>query len=425
MANRKVPPRIQMIDRIDFPEVGHYHLDNGILVYQIAQPDQEVFRLEVVVDAGRPYESAPLVSRITQQMLREGTRHRSGSELAEYLDYYGASLSLPAQMDTANLVVQGLRKHFEAIVTMVAELLRAPSFPEDEWRALRERSKANLRIELEKNEVVAYRQITEYLFGETHPYGYNSHLEAYDQLTVDQLRAHHDQYYRTGQMKLFLAGGLGDREMEALNNCLGQGIPQGKAPEPRLPGAEIRKGHYHIPGSGQLQTAIRVGRPLVDRKHPDYHGLYILNTVLGGYFGSRLMDNIREEKGLTYNIYSSLDTNRHDGCWLIACETSPEHVETCLTEIEQEMRILREELIDQEELEMVRNYLLGTFLSQVDGSLNSMEWLAGLISDGLDPAFFSEAVQGVNEVQPEDIQRLAQSYLEADSWTSLTVGVKS
>jgi len=425
MANRKKPPRIQTIDRIDFPEVAYRTLDNGIPLYLIAQPDQEVFRLEVVVDAGRPYESAPLVSRITQRMLREGTQQRSSSELAEYLDYYGASLSLPMQMDTANVVVQGLRKHFEAIMNLMAEFLSVPTFPEDEWSALRERSKAQLRIDLEKNEVVAYRQITEYLFGETHPYGYNSSQEAYDQLTVAQLRAHHDQYYRTGQMKLFLAGGLGAPELAVLNRCLGQGILPGAAPDPRMPEPTIKTGHHHIPGTGQLQTAIRMGRPLFDRKHPDYHDLYILNTVLGGYFGSRLMDNIREEKGLTYNVYSSLDTNRHDGCWLIACETSPEHVDTCLTEIEQEMRKLREELIDQEELEMVRNYLLGTFLSQVDGSLNSIEWLAGLISDGLDPTFFAEAVQRVNDIQPKDLQRLAERYLAPESWTSLTVGVKS
>jgi len=425
MANRKKPPRIQTIDRIDFPEVACHHLDNDLPVYLIAQPEQEVFRLEIVIDAGRPYESAPLVSRITQRMLREGTRSRSSSELAEYLDYYGASLSLPVQMDTANMVVQGLRKHFEAIMTIIAEMLQVPTFLEHEWKALRERSKAHLRIELEKNEVVAYRQITEYLFGESHPYGYNSTLEAYDQLSVDQLRAHHDQFYRSGQMKLFLAGGLGDQELKVLNRRLGQGIPRGTAPEPTLPKPAVKTGHYELAGSGQWQTAIRMGRPLSDRRHPDYHDLYILNTILGGYFGSRLMDNIREEKGLTYNIYSSLDTNRDDGCWLIACETSPEHVDTCLAEMTKEMRVLQEKLIDREELEMVRNYLLGTFLSQVDGSLNSIEWLAGLISDGLAPTFFAEAVQRVNDIQPNDIKRLAQRYLDPDLWTSLTVGGKS
>jgi predicted Zn-dependent peptidase len=175
---------------------------------------------------------------------------------------------------------------------------------------------------------------------------------------------------------------------------------------------------------GAVQTAIRMGVPLFKRSHPDYPGLYFLNTLLGGYFGSRLMSNIREDKGYTYNINSSLDCMRYDGCWLISTETSPLYEEATRDEIRREIDDLHRSYVKPEEIKMVGNYILGVLMSMLDGPFHAAEAVKGLVSEEADLNFFSSMAELCHRITPEQLQQLSQKYLDPDQFVEVRVGPK-
>lgn len=422
MPNRRQSPPVHPIRSLSLPAVTEAILDNGLPIYCIADPKQEVLKLEWVFHAGRPYERAPMVARQTQLMLRAGSRQFSREQLAEKLDFLGSSVQFPFHLDTAQVAVYGLRKHLPQIIAIMADVLHDPAFGELELAQLTKRQEAQLEVELEKNEVVAYRQITELLFGTDHPYGYNSSREGYRAIQRKQLVAHYEELYHPGNTQLFVGGNIQASDIDLLNQFFGQQPTQTNVRKPVLADyPALPDTAQVITGSTGVQSAIRLGRRLFTRDHPDYAGLYVLNTVLGGYFGSRLMTNIREEKGLTYNVHSSLDMMHYDGMWLIACEVSPEHTPTALVEIEREMTRLQTENIPDKELDMVRNYLLGNMLTMLDGPLNSMDVILTLQTEGLDVAFFHHWVDTIIHITSDKLRRLANQYLQPHDWVTLVV----
>ena len=284
------------------------------------------------------------------------------------------------------------------------------------------RNQQRLQVELAKPDVIAYRRITEPIFGKDHPYGYNSYPETYEELERRDLEDHYRRFFTAGNCTIILSGKIAPSTIELLNRHLGNVIPPGVAPKVQLPAVGGKPAKEWIDHPGTVQTAIRIGCRRFNRLHPDFGGMYVLNTVLGGYFGSRLMANIREEKGYTYNIYSTLDTMLYDGFFMIATEVGNEFVEQTLEEIYREMRILQEELIDEEELEMVRNYLLGSFLTMLDGPFNASELLKSLLSEGQEAASFGELATYIGGVQAEEIREMARKYLHPEDMWEVVVG---
>jgi predicted Zn-dependent peptidase len=150
--------------------------------------------------------------------------------------------------------------------------------------------------------------------------------------------------------------------------------------------------------------------------------MFVVNTLLGGYFGSRLMSNVREKKGYTYNIYSAIETMRFDGYFYVSTETGNDVAEDAVKQIFTEIEILQNNLVGKKELELARNYLMGTLLSQMDGPFNTMDLVRSLAADGLTLSFFQDAIRVVQEITPEEIRELAQRYLGRDEMWEVFVG---
>lgn len=426
MLNRKSPPLIHEVRHLALPQPKVLRLDNGILVYVLDYPGQEILKLEAVYRAGRPEEEKKLAARATSRLLRDGTLEKSGAEIAEHLDYYGASLSVPTNLDTSSFVLFGLKKYAAEILPMFAEVLQSPSFPELELENFRRNSISELLVELEKGETVAYRKVTELIFGERHPYGYNSFPEDYRAIQRADLLHFYKTWYKPSNCLLFATGRIDEQVLDLLNQHFGQAGKDATPLAPRLPlpanpAPPRRKAAVRLTLPGSLQTAIKIGRQLFDRNHPDYNGMVVLNTVLGGYFGSRLMTNIREKKGFTYNIYSSVDGYLHDGCLYIATEVSPDKSAAAVRAIFSEMKKLREKPIPDEEISMVRNYILGMLLNGLDGPLNSSDLLRNQIVEGQGVEKFEALVRTVREISPETLQDLAQRYLQQEDFWVVTV----
>lgn len=422
MLDRTQSPLINNIDNLKLPRPTVYHLDNGIPLYAINLGTQDVLKMEIIFAAGRPYEEKQLVARATASLLKEGTQHYSSSLIAERIDYYGCTLNIPFNLDYSSIILYSLNKYFEKVLPIISEMLAVPRFAPKELSAFIERRQQQLQVDLTKNDVVAYRKITEYIFGTDHPYGYNSFPETYQALERTDLIKHFEKCYTTGNCQIILSGKVSEKEISTINQFLGNTIKVGPKKQIKLPAAPQPVQKVKIQHPETLQTAIRIGRRLFTRDHPDYQGLYVLNAILGGYFGSRLMANIRENKGYTYNIYSTLDNMRFDGYLYIGTEVGTEFVEPTITEIYNELKILQSHPINESELQMVRNYLLGNFLSMLDGPFNVAEVIRTLLTEGVPFEHFEQLVRSIRNTNSTDLLQLANQYLKPEDMWEVVVG---
>lgn len=422
MLDRSKTPDIHRILDLALPAPMIHHLDNGIPVYETRMGTQEVIKLEIVFQAGRPWEIKQLAGRTTAALLRDGTSKWSSKEVAETIDFYGGTFSVPVNLDTSNISLYCLAKHFEQLLPLVSELITEPAFPQGELKTYIDRNVQRLEIDLTRNDVVAYRTITEKMYGAEHPYGYNSTAETFRALHQADLFEHFDRCYRAESCSIFISGWTNARTISLLNTYLGKQIRAGVAPSAQYELPTAKPGRFQLPEPAGVQTAIRIGRRLFDRHHADYPAWYVLNTILGGYFGSRLMANIREEKGLTYNIYSTLDPMLFDGYFYIGTEVDNQQAALAIREIYHELASLREELVGEEELEMVQNYLLGNLLTLLDGPFNVGDIVKTLTLDGLSMDYFDTLVRTIQEINEKDLQRLAQQYLQEEQLWEVVVG---
>jgi predicted Zn-dependent peptidase len=178
----------------------------------------------------------------------------------------------------------------------------------------------------------------------------------------------------------------------------------------------------HIKKKGAIQTAVRIGSPTINKRHPDYPGLKFLNVLLGGYFGSRLMKNIREEKGYTYGIHSAVSSFDLSGFKLISTEVGKENSGQAIDEIYKEIRLLLKEPVAQDELEVVRNYMSGEMVRMFDGPFAIAESFKAVWEFGLDLNYFVGMMNTIRTITPDEILRLANTYYRLDDLYEITVG---
>lgn len=419
---RKYGPKLETIRPVSLPAIESGTLDNGIPYHLINLGVQPVCKIDVTFLSGRPFEKVPVASRTTTSLLKEGAANRSALQIAETLDFYGGSLRCSPGLDFSNITLFSLNKHLEKLIPLMADVILRPHFAEDEIHDFKVLQARQLKQELHKTDVVAYRVITEMIFGEKHPYGYNTSPEDYLAIRRDDVLEHYERCFRPGNARIFISGKVDEHTLESLNNAFGK-IPVEKSFEkpvlsPVPTAASNRFEHY--PKAEQI--SLRMGFAFGNRNHQDYTDLYLANTILGGYFGSRLMKNIREEKGYTYNIYSQIDPHLYDGSFYISSEVGNEYGKKTIREIQAELLKLSTELVGEEELVMVKNYLLGQLHNMIDGAFNlaSVVKVLMLETGGLD--FFEQFNRRILEMTAEDIRNICRKYFDPENMHICCVG---
>jgi len=414
---RKYGPPIKMIDKVELPPFEKISLDNGLPLYSISQGTQDIIKVEFVFKSGRSHELKKVVSRACNSQIKEGSRSMNSKAIVEKVDYYGATIRSGEDLDNCSISLFCLGKHFETLIPVLHEVITSAVFPEDELRKYIQANSERLKVELVKNDVIAYRKITEAIFTEKHPYGYNSEISDYGALTRTDLVSHYERNYGSNNCNIFLSGKVSSKHIDLCNKFFGSDFRTVDATENVPTYIDIKPEKLQISSNQEYQTAIKIGRKLFKRNHADYAGMYVLNAIFGGYFGSRLMSNIREEKGYTYNIYSEVDVMKHDGIFVIGTEVSDEYVDKTMDEIFYEMRNLREDLVKDKELQMVRNYLLGRILNFIDGPFNTGRLVRSIVLSELKDNYFAELVRTIKNVTAEELRVLANRYLdEGDMW---------
>ncbi len=424
MLNRKIMPAVGTIAHIDIPQYQTAELANGIPLHIYKAGTQPVVKLDIVFRGGRTSETQRLAAAATIKQLREGTTTRTSAEIAEYLDFYGGTLYPTDSMDTTGFTLYCLSKHLESILVLVVDLLCNPIFPENELQTYIANSQHGLRIDLDKNDTMAYRMATAAVFGDEHPYGYNSTEEMYGKLTREHLIEYRNENFVAENCFIVASGQIEDTEIALFNRFLSQIPKSGTAQkEIILPAKKPYTDRIlHQSKKKSLQSAICLTRPFVTRTHPDFIDCSILNVVFGGYFGSRLMSNIREDKGYTYGIYSSIGRMKHEGYWLVSAEVGKKVAKKALHEIYFEMERLQNERIGDEEMSLVRNYLMGQYLQQLDGVFSTSNVMRELINVDLPMSFYGKTIARIKTISPERLQELAQQYLQKDAFYEAVVG---
>lgn len=422
MTDRSIPPAIQDISDLHFPAPEVRVLSGGIPLYLLPGEAQGLLKLEVLFLAGRVHEDLVLQARGTCRMLREGTLQRSSAAIAEQTDMYGGAISSSDSMDHNGLVLQCLTRFLPELLPVFADVLLHPSFPEDELQTFIMNNVQRLEEDLSKNEIVAYRELTALLFGAEHPYGYNSTPEMYRGLTREPLAAFWDAHFRAGNCLMLLSGEFDEEVIRAIDRQLCEPMRPGSSGGAYPVPAPDRRQVLHQQSRDSHQNAIRIGRRLFARDHPDFYPMQAVNLLLGGYFGSRLMTRLREELGLTYNIYSHVDVLRHDGYFYISAEVSKEETQTTLREIYRELERLAREEVSHEELLMMQRFASGNMLHLLDGAFYRADTLRNLLAEGGDHTHFDRQVQAIREITPREVQHLAARWLAPSAMTEVVVG---
>ena len=423
--NRKIAPPIK--DAVEFnlqlKPYNHYTLKNGVPVYEINAGAQDVLQVEMVFYSGTFYEDQKGVAPATNFLLKNGTRNRSAFQINEDFEYYGAYCTRACYSETATLSLHTLSKHLDKLLPVMQDMLTDATFPEEELEIYKQNTRQRLKVNLQKCEFVAGRMIDSFLYGKDHPYGYATEETDLDLISIEKIREFYRDRYKNGRCVIFVAGNLPENLKSLLNENFGS-LPL-TAPDFTLPEKIIQpidEKKFRIQNDPDaVQGAIRIAQNFPNRHHPDFKKVIVLNNVFGGFFGSRLMGNIREEKGYTYGIYSYLQNHIQQSAWLISTEAGKDVCEATIVEIYKEMKKLREEKIDEEELLLVRNYMIGQILGDLDGPFHIMAKWKNIILNNLNESYFYDSVAEIKTISADELQEMADKYLHPEKFYELVV----
>ncbi|PZR23594.1 MAG: insulinase family protein [Citrobacter freundii] len=423
MLNRTIAPPI--VDAVNFnlqlKPYQKFSLKNGVEVYTVNAGAEEVMSIEWVFRAGNSYEDKNLVAATANFLLKNGTSSKTAFQINEHFDYYGSYLNRACYNETATLSLHTLTRHINELLPVVRELLTDATMPQEELDIYRQNMKQRLKVNLKKADFIAGRLIDVYLFGEKHPYGRYSSAEDFDALQQEEIKDFYRKYYQQGKLIIFASGRLPANLEELLNQHFGD-LSFGDVPQVDIPAVPAAEKKYRVVNDEKgVQGSIRLARPFPNRHHPDFLKTQVLNALFGGFFGSRLMENIREDKGYTYGIHSYLQNHITQSAWMVSTEAGREVSEATIEEVYKEMKILREEPVDEEELLLVRNYMMGSILGDLDGPFQIMARWKNIILNNLDEKYFYNSINAIKSVTAEELQELAKKYLNPAEFYELVV----
>jgi len=426
MLNRTIAPQFKAIDHINLITPGYVQLDNGCNMYWFNSGEQELVRIEWIFANLRFDPARPLLNIAVNTMLAEGTESMSAAQIADAVDYYGAFLQVDYGFDQSQVTLYCLNKHLASTLPVVKDILTKSVFPEKELHTFIRNQQQKLQVSLQKNDFVARRAFNQAMFGNT-MYGISPDASDYAQINREHMLEHYKQMYQPNNCVMIAAGKVDDVTLKTITylfdkDWFNSGSPADIGQPPIHQSGEL---FNYIEKPDALQSAIRLGIPTINRMHPDFPALQVVNTILGGYFGSRLMNNIREDKGYTYGIGSATSSMKHSGSVFIATEVGAEFTNATLLEIEKEINILKTEPVSDEELQLVKNYMLGSLLGSLENVFSHADKFKTVYFSGLDFEYYDRYTDVIRNITSRQILMLANQYFNFDKFCKVIVGKMS
>jgi len=424
MLNRTLAPESKQVDEISFIEPLRQTLDNGIPVFTINAGQQELVRIEFIFENVNWNSGMPLQAVAVNHLINNGTDHLTAMEIADKVDYYGAFLQTEYGADQSSVKLYTLNKHLAAVLPILYAILNESIFPDQELGIFVQNQKQSLQVSLQKNDFLARKHFANALFGDT-TYGSNIGPADYDALKREDLLDYFQAAYKPENCTIIVAGKFEAQEFGILNEIIGkQWLNTGASSVNKFSFEPVAGSEIFIEKPEAIQSAIRMGVMAITRSHADFPGLQVLNCLLGGYFGSRLMANIREDKGYTYGIGSAVSSLKDAGYFFLATEVGADVCASALTEIEKEINLLKETAVEAEELDLVRNYMLGSMLGSLENAFSHADKFKNVYFSGLDYSYYDNYIRTVKTITAEELQTLANTYLNTSAFTKVVVGKK-
>jgi predicted Zn-dependent peptidase len=425
MIDRTQQPAIRSLEDFSLTKPTRRTLRNGMTLNVIEAGTEDVVRVDFVVGGGLIDQEQPLQALFTNRMLREGTAHFSSAQIAEKLDYYGAWLDLSSSTNRGLVTLYSLNKYFEQTLAVVADMLKAPTFPERELAVVVDTNRQQFKVNSTRVEIMARKAFNKAFFGPAHAFGRYAELSDYEKITPEVLRRYYISHYRSQNCTMYVSGHVTPQIIRSIEEHLGD-EPWGETGErpvlamrAPLTAAERR---IHVPREEGPQSAVKVGGFTIDRLHPDFLKMKVMVTLLGGYFGSRLMSNIREEKGYTYGISAGVATYPGTSLLIIGTEAANEYVEPIIREVYHEIHRLQNETVDEEEMTMVRNYMLGDLCRSYEGPFSLSDAWIYVDTNELKDDYFERTLEAIRGCTAQDMKELAQKYLCAENMKEIVAG---
>ncbi len=397
-------------------------LSNGVKLYALECNEFEVLRVSFVFGAGSVMQNVPFSATATANMMYEGSRDMSSEEIAEKLDYYGSYFDVNIDRDYSYISFCSLSKFVAPTLEVAEQIILHPIFPEDELTTYCNKRKQRLAIERQKVETRAREAFAQSLFGESHPYGESYDESEYDKLTRDDIIHIYNELYVAQNCFVVVSGKITPEVLAQVERVAGA-IPQRNRdfevefPEP------IQRPYHLVEKEDAVQSSIRIGRLLFARTHPDFVGMQVLSTVLGGYFGSRLMKTLREERGYTYGVMSAMVNFAKSGYFAIATQVGVEVVDDALNLIYEQIELLRKEPISVEELDMVKKIMIGEIMRILDGPFGIADVTIENILCGRSNDYIAKNVEAIEAITPDELCRLARVYLKRKDLVTVVSGL--
>ena len=422
---RKIQPEIRPVELKSIPETELFYLKNGVPLYIIDAGAEDLMRVEFIFNAGQVKEEFPLVASTTNTMFLEGSSNYTAKEINNAFDFFGAFISPFSQKDSSGVTIFFLNKHIEKILELCYEILFRPAFPEDELDNLQKKRLQTYLMNRQKVQNLATDKFFELVFGSVHPYGRQVLAADFENVTTKMLMNFHTDHYAHSGMSVIISGHIHSEIKAIFDHYFGERDFKSRIPvikEVQFNSSKIRK--EFIEKNDAVQSAIRLGSVTINKKHRDYPGLLILDTILGGYFGSRLMKNIREDKGYTYGINSSVMSLYQSGYKVIATEVGKKYTRKTLDEIYKEIRLLQTRSVELKELEVVRSFMAGEMLRMFDGPFALAESFRAVWEFGLDNNYYYNLAEKIKTIEPDEIINLANTYYNIDDLYEIIAGSK-
>lgn len=414
------PPRITPSE-VDVQLAEKHTLANGVSLYTLASEDFEVLRFSFVFRAGSAVQTVPFSASAAANLLAEGSTEHSAQQIAEQLDYYGSWYDVNIDRDYAYISFATLSKFFDHTLAVAEEILLRPAFPEEELRTYAAKRRQRLAIDRTKVDVEAREAFARALFGPRHPYGISSSEVLYDSLTRRDVVEFYRRFYTAERCFVVCSGRIGDHELQALGDLAGR-LPRGGVVEdPRFPAPETVH-EVFVDHPGAVQSSLRLGRLLFPRQHPDFVGMQVVATALGGYFGSRLMQNLRERNGYTYGVVAAMVNFERAGYFAVATQVGTDVTRQALGEIYREIELLRTELMPEEELALVKNMMTGEMMRILDGPFGIADVTIENILCGTDNTVIGENIRRIRSMTPDDVLQLSRKYLAREDLVTVVAG---
>lgn len=418
--DRTLAPHFQEINRIPNFVFDRHLIDSEVPLYHITGIQQDVSKIDFVFNAGKGYEPKRGVSHFAAKLMLEGTKKKNKEAFFDALESLGSHIEVNSNKDYFTVSLYTLNQFLEASLELVFELLETPAFHEHSLKQLKVRESQNLGIKKEKTSFLAQHNFDIISFGHAHPYIALFDKGEIEQIDLEDIKSFHLNHISDARPIIFITSKLAYYKLDCIlkGKFKDQVIFTQSIPSPEF----SSKQRLVNDKKDAMQTSLRYGMATIDRAHADMHQLNITNTILGGYFGSRLMQNIREDKGYTYGIRSLIRHHKSTSYFMVATDCIKEHRDNTVQEIEKEISLLQNELVSDEEIQSVKNYLKGSFLQSLGSPFDLSTRVKMMVLNELNESYYEDYFNAINTITAESIRSIAQKHFVLKEMNVVMVG---